>query len=143
MIVYLDTSSLVKLYVEEEGSQAIAELVATSEVAATSLVAYAEGRSAFARRYREGAFSDDDYDRLVAGFNEDWGSFLTLKVSDKLVRLSGELADEHGLRGFDAIHLASAIILNDRVSSHVLFSCYDQKLQHASLEENLRRPQHS
>ncbi|MBE9540835.1 MAG: type II toxin-antitoxin system VapC family toxin, partial [Proteobacteria bacterium] len=53
MVIYLDTSSLVKLYVEEEDSSKVADLVRSSKVIATSLIAYAEARSAFARRYRE------------------------------------------------------------------------------------------
>jgi uncharacterized protein with PIN domain len=52
MIAYLDPSSLVKMYVEEKGSTAIADLVESSKVTATSLVAYAEARAAFARRFR-------------------------------------------------------------------------------------------
>ena len=59
MIVYLDTSSLVKLYVEEDESSKVDALVKSSEITATSLVAYAEARAAFARRSREKAESDD------------------------------------------------------------------------------------
>lgn len=44
MILYLDTSSLVKLYVEEKDSSKIADLVIASEISATSLIAYAESR---------------------------------------------------------------------------------------------------
>jgi uncharacterized protein with PIN domain len=53
MVLYLDTSSLVKLYVEEKDSSRVANLVGSSNVTATSLVAYAEARAAFARRFRE------------------------------------------------------------------------------------------
>ena len=53
MILYLDTSSLVKLYMEEEGSLKIETLVRSSEATVTSIVSYAEARAAFARRFRE------------------------------------------------------------------------------------------
>ena len=36
MILYLDTSSLVKLYVEEPGSEGVRGLLETSEIVATS-----------------------------------------------------------------------------------------------------------
>ena len=139
MIVYLDTSSLVKLYVEEEGSSEINELVRSSKIAATSLVAYAEARAAFSRRYREKAFKNSEYHHLVLKFNEDWNNYLSLRVTDELVRLAGDLAEKHGLRGFDAIHLASSIILNKKVSSPVIFSCFDQKLQKTSALEGLQQ----
>ena len=48
MFLYLDTSSLVKLYVEEEDSAKIADLANASKVAATSIIAYTEARAAFA-----------------------------------------------------------------------------------------------
>jgi len=122
VIVYLDTSSLVKLYVEEEGSAEITELVQSSKILATSLVAYAEARAAFARRFREKAFRQSEYRHLIANFNEDWNHYLSLSLTDKLVRLAGDLAEKHGLRGFDAIHLATSIILSKKVSSPIIFS---------------------
>ena len=61
MIVYLDTSSLVKLYVEEDESSKVDALVKSSKVTATSIIANAEARAAFARRFREKAFKRDEY----------------------------------------------------------------------------------
>ena len=69
MILYLDTSSLVKLYVEEEKSSKVVDLVRSSKVTGTSLVAYAEARAAFARRFRENAFTPREYKRLTSSFD--------------------------------------------------------------------------
>ena len=52
MTVYLDTSSLVKLYVTEAGSDVIHKLVGEADVVATSVAAYPETRAAFARLRR-------------------------------------------------------------------------------------------
>ena len=82
MIAYLDTSSLVKLYVEEDESSKVDALVESSEVTATSLVAYAEARAAFARRFREKAFTPDEYNRLKEFFDEDWSRYLILSVTN-------------------------------------------------------------
>lgn len=71
MVIYLDTSSLVKLYVEEESSGEVEDMVQSSKVTATSLVAYAEARAAFASRFRERAFSSRQYRELVSSFDED------------------------------------------------------------------------
>ena len=65
MILYLDTSSLVKLYVKEADSPQIVNLVEASEITATSLIAYTEARAAFARRFREKAFGPREHKRLV------------------------------------------------------------------------------
>jgi len=137
MIVYLDTSSLVKLYVEENESSKVDDLVKSSEVTATSLVAYAEARAAFARRYREKAFTSDEYDRMKEVFNKDWSRYLILSVTEDMVRLAGDLTEKHALRGFDSIHLASALTLHQELSSPIVFSCFDDNLQKASEEEDL------
>jgi uncharacterized protein len=140
MIAYLDTSSLVKLYVEEEGSGDVANIVGKSRAAATSMIAYAEARAAFARRLRERAFTKEAYKNLASFFEKDWNRMLQVKVTKELVYRAGTLAEKHGLRGFDAIHLSSALTLKSKVNSPVLFSCYDEKLQRASLLEKLAQP---
>jgi len=137
MIVYLDTSSLVKLYVEEDESSKVYALVRSSEVLATSLVAYAEARAAFARRFREKAFTPEEHDRIKEFFDRDWSSYLILSVTGDMIRLAGDLAEKHALRGFDSIHLASALTLQRELSSPVVFSCFDDNLQKASEREDL------
>jgi predicted nucleic acid-binding protein len=139
MIIYLDTSSLVKLYVEERDSRKVVDLVRSSKVTATSIVAYAEARAAFARRFREKAFTAREYRRLISSFNKDWDYYLVVGATKELVWLSGDLAEKHSLRGFDAIHLSSAIFLREELSSPITFSCSDQKLQKASQLENLHQ----
>ena len=138
MIVYLDTSSLVKLYVEEDESSKVDALVRSSEFTATSLVAYAEARAAFARRFREKAFTPDEHDRIKEFFDKDWSCYLILSVTRNMIRLAGDLAEKHALRGFDSIHLASALTLRQELSSPIVFSCFDDKLQKASKRENLQ-----
>jgi uncharacterized protein len=139
MILYLDTSSLVKLYVEENESSEVDALVKSSEVTATSLVAYAEARAAFARRFREKAFTSNEYDRIKEFFDKDWGRYLILNVTENMIRLAGSLAEKHALRGFDSIHLASALILRREISSPIVFSCFDDNLQKASEQEDLNQ----
>ncbi|MDF1590770.1 MAG: type II toxin-antitoxin system VapC family toxin [Desulfobacterales bacterium] len=137
MIGYLDTSSLVKLYVEEDGSSQVDDIVRSSEVTATSIVAYAEARAAFARRYREKAFTSSEYHRIKKYFEKDWNSYLILNLTREIVRLAGDLAEKHALRGFDSIHLASALSMRRELSAPIVFSCFDDNLQKASELENL------
>jgi predicted nucleic acid-binding protein len=140
VILYLDTSSLVKLYVEETASADVEGLVGSAEVTGTSLIAYAEARAAFARRFRENAFSSKDYNRLRSQFESDWKNFLSIHVNLEIVRMAGDLAEKHGLRGFDAVHLASAVTLREKLDLPVTFSCYDIRLQNASQREKLNQP---
>ena len=141
MILYLDTSSLVKLYVEEPASADVEGWVGLAEVTATSLIAYAEARAAFSRGFREHAYSSKDHKRLVSQFESDWKNFMAIHVTAELVRRAGDYAEKHGLRGFDAVHLASALTLSEKLASPVTFSCYDIRLQNASQREKLDQPQ--
>ena len=140
MILYLDTSSLVKLYVEEEESSDVADLVRSSKVTGTSLIAYAEARAAFTRSFRENAFTQREYGYLIASFDADWENYFTVQVTEKLIRQAGDLAEKHGLRGFDAIHLSSAVTLRNEMAVPIIFSCFDEKLEKASQLEKLDQP---
>ena len=137
MIVYLDTSALVKLYVEEDESSSVVSLVESSEVTSTSLIAYAEARAAFARRFREKAFTSVEHDRIKAFFDKDWSNHFILNITGEMIKQAGHLAEKHALRGFDSIHLASALILRSKSSSPIVFSCFDDNLQEAFERENL------
>ncbi len=137
MIVYLDTSSLVKLYVDEYGSEKIREIVNTSRVIATSKIAYAEARAAFARKQREGGFSPKQLRKIVEELNRDWDSYFVLEITDGVIRTAGEVAEKHILRGFDAIHLASSIHLKNKTGSEIYFSSGDLKLNQIAEKEGM------
>jgi len=137
VILYLDTSSLVKLYVQEKGSQAVRNQVSEAEAVVTSHIAYAEVRAAFARKRREGEFSEEEYHGVVNDFRRDWSRYLIVNVSEAVIALAGDMAERHDLRGFDAIHLASALALRDKMQSSIAFSCFDQRLRTAAKAEEL------
>jgi predicted nucleic acid-binding protein len=119
----------------------VAGLVRSSEAVATSIVAYAEARAAFAKRYRENVLTSRNHKRLVAGLDEDWERYLIVHVENELVRMAGDLAEKHGLRGFDAIHLSSAITIRNALTEvPIVFSCSDQRLQNASQLEGFQQP---
>jgi uncharacterized protein len=139
MLLYLDTSSLVKLYVDEDGSVKVETLVEEAYAIATSIVAYAEARSAFARRFREKSFTPKEYYRIKDVFEKDWSNYLIFIPNNDTIKLAGNLAERHALRGFDSIHLASALMLQAKLSSSVTFSCFDENLQKASKREGLEQ----
>ena len=137
MSVYIDTSDLVKLYVEETGSERIKDIIQNATVISTSIVAYAEARSAFARKQKEDGFSITMLQKIVADFNRDWESYFVIEVTDGLIRLAGDIAEKHLLRGFDSIHLASAAHLKNKIRSDVCFSSNDLKLNRAAKKEGI------
>jgi len=131
--LYLDTSSLVKVYVDEPGGDEVRRLVAGADIVSTSVLAYAETRAALAWRRREGALSPSSFASVKRRFEQDWPSYLALEVTDALSRAAGQLAEKYHLRGFDSIHLASFVeILNRSNEDDVHFSSFDDRLNRAA-----------
>jgi len=89
LILYLDTSSLVKLYIEERHSDDVRTWVDEAEIIATSRVAYPEMISALARRRRAGDITKRQYALLASSFAEEWSSVAALDF-DEVV--AGKLA---------------------------------------------------
>lgn len=137
MMLYLDTSAMVKLYVEESMSSEVVAAVEEAEAVATSLIGYAEARAAFARARREARLSAQAYRHVVQEFIEDWNRFVVIEVTDQVVKHAGDLAAQRALRGFDALHLASALNLRDRLATPVTFLAFDQELTLAAKREAL------
>ena len=139
MRLYLDTSALVKLYVEEDGSGAVRRAVGQSRPVATSAVAYVEARAAFSRRRNEGHLTAAEHRRVVRDLDADWDRFLRLEVTEPLIREAADLAEAHRLRAYDAIHLASARVMKERLGGTVLFASWDTHLERAAAREGLEK----
>ncbi len=131
MTLFLDTSALVKLYVVEAESVDVIEAVDRAERLALCVVAYPEARAALARRQREGQLKPDDLRTAVTALDGDWSTYTRLEVDDALARLAGVLAEQHALRGFDAVHLAAALTLNQQ-RHDVTFISFDARLNEAA-----------
>ena len=137
MILYLDSSSAVKLYVEEEDSANVERIVEAADRVSSSRIAYAEIRAAMAAAWRAGRLPERPYRGLVQAFDEDWRHYVRVSPSEAVVRLAGNLAEKHGLRGYDAVHLASALSLKKLTLEDVSFSSRDQDLSNAASAEGL------
>jgi len=137
MIVYLDTSSLVKLYVEEIDSEKIRNFAHNAAAVSTSKIAYAEARAAFARKQKEEEFSLKVLRKTVEDLNKDWESYFVIEITDGLIRFAGDIAEKYLLRGFDSIHLASAVHLKNKIRADVHFSSYDTRLNQSAEKEGI------
>jgi predicted nucleic acid-binding protein len=133
--LYLDTSSLIKLYVTESGSDVVRRLVDEATVVSTSLVAYAEMRAALARLRREGELTASRFTSARREFEGQWSAYLTVEVTDALCRAAGDFAERYRLRGFDSVHLASFAEVAGRAGiSETRFSSFDDRLNEAALK---------
>jgi uncharacterized protein len=137
MILYLDTSALVKLYFQEPFSSEVLSKWQSAEQVVTSSVAYAETLASIYRKSREGYLEDASLGELLGSFQRDWSSLIRVEVTDELNVYIDSAVERYPLRGFDLIHLASAKVIHERVPEDFLFACFDERLACAARSEGL------
>lgn len=108
-VAYFDSSALVKLVVDEHGSEEVALLWDGVDSVLTSRVAHPEVRAALAAARRSARLDASGYEQAIASWNQLRGAMRLVEVTAHIESAAGELADKHALSGFDAVHLASAL----------------------------------
>lgn len=131
-ILFCDSSALVKLYVAEDGSDALGVRAAAAQTLAASRIAWVETMSALARRAREHPGDAAGIAMARSRFVDDWPHYLVLEVTQELVELAGEFAEAFALRAYDAVQLASVVTVERQVPGEVAFACFDGRLVKAA-----------
>jgi len=134
---YLDTSALVKRFVSEKGSSFVSRIITQEGPIATAKIAYAEVFASFARKLREGHLTKPKHALACRQFEADWPAYIRVDLFDELLVIARDLIQRHPLRGYDAIHLASAISLKNGLGQQVSFSAADERLLRAAEKESL------
>jgi predicted nucleic acid-binding protein len=131
--LYLDTSSLVKLYVEEPGSDTVRQLAESAAIVSTATIAYTETRAALARRRRERALRPAAFASAKKTFEAEWPHYFTIEVTSALCRQAGDFAERYRLRAYDSVHLAAfAEIARAAGVRETEFSSFDDALNRAA-----------
>ncbi|MDY7075953.1 MAG: type II toxin-antitoxin system VapC family toxin [Chloroflexota bacterium] len=141
---YLDTSALVKHYVDEVGSDWIHSLIKSTPrpLLIVSHLVSVEVFSALARRLRKGSLITADYERTKIAFRRDYLSrYQIVIVTVSIVDTAYGLLDRHALRAYDATHLAVALEANrslvTRGHAALEFLSADDRLNQAASAEGL------
>jgi hypothetical protein len=119
----------VKLVVVEDGSELAAEFWGSAYPAASSILAYPEGRAALAAARRLDRLGENEHKEALAAFEELYGELVAVGVDEGLAARAGEHAEDLGLRGYDAVHLATALELGDE---EVVLVTWDRDLAWAA-----------
>jgi len=135
---YLDTSALIKRFVAEKGSPQVESLVSQRGHVATAKIAYAEVYAGLARKHREGYLPGSQYTLACRQFEAEWQAYIRVDLRDEILVLARDLIQRHPLRGYDAIHLASAINLQSVLGEEITFVAADGGLLRAARAEHIR-----
>jgi len=137
MIAYLDASALVKRYVAETGSAEVGRLIDQAEAAGTAIISRAEVAAGLAKAVRMRLLRRDKAASALEVFNHEWEDLVRLQMTEVLVSRAASLAWNHGLRGYDAAHLASALFWQDMLGASVTLASYDRQLWEAAKANGL------
>jgi predicted nucleic acid-binding protein len=137
MILYLDTSALVKCYVTEAGSVETNAAVEEALLVGTVLISRAEMSAALAKAVRMGLLRRKEARAALEKFRAEWKDLVRIQATDVLVNRADLLAWEHGLRGYDALQLTAAMIWQETLGEPVTFATYDENLWKAAAKEGL------
>ena len=132
MILFCDTSALLKLYLVEAQSDAVKGLAAEAEAVAVCRIAWAEAYAALSRRAREVPADALSIGQAKQALAADWSHYLIVEVTQAVVELAGEFADTFALRGYDSVQLAAAYQTKQVSRLPVSFSCFDARLNKAA-----------
>jgi predicted nucleic acid-binding protein len=127
--IYFDSSALVKLVLDEPGSDLVAELWNRCDLAVTSRLAAPEVHAALATARRQGRLQPRSHEQAVAEWERFWAEIRPIELLPSVAQDADDLAARHELSGADSVHLASALQFGD----HVLMAVWDQRLRAAAV----------
>lgn len=134
---YWDTSALVKQFIEEAGADDVLALRSDTPPHATATITYTETFSVFRGLVREAALKEPHYHEVVRRFVQEWPAYVRINLDDSILGRSRTLLERYPLRTFDAIHLASAIELQEQLHEPSVLISADAQLLRAAMAEHL------
>lgn len=115
MITYVDTSTLLKLVVEEAGSDVAAVIWDSADALASVGLVVVEARAALAAAHRAGRLTDDQHREAKREVEALIEELHLVDVGEGLIAAAADLAEADGLRGYDAVHLAGALLIEAEI----------------------------
>jgi predicted nucleic acid-binding protein len=128
MILYLHTSALIKRYVAEAGSTEVSAFIEQAETVGSVLLTRVEMAAALSKAVRMNWVESREADSAWHDFLAHWQSFTRLSMTPSLAERAARLAWEYGLRGYDATHLAAALLWQETLEMPVTLATYDREL---------------
>ncbi len=132
MIVFCDTSALMKAYANEINSPEVRAWLEDASGRFVSLLTWAEMCAAFGLKERTLQITRGESASGLQRLTSEWGSFTKVPIDSDLVQKAGELALSFGLRAYDSVQLASVQRVHRQLGSNLVFCCFDRQLNAAA-----------
>ncbi len=120
IIHYLDSSAWVKRYARETGSEWLADLVESWAVFTCASLGFIEVLASLFRRRKAGDLHQPNFDAALRAFQDDRRRFVEVQLTDEVLNTAGDVVHRFALRGADAVHLASALVVRRRFENETV-----------------------
>jgi predicted nucleic acid-binding protein len=139
MIYYLDSSAWVKRYFQESGTDWVQNLFIQYQKFACSSLGLVEVLATLARRTKSIKTTGYENDQIMQNIEQDWKRFIHIRLTSEVLDIAKNIAYNQALRGADAVHLASALVLQKRFinNNQLIFVTSDHELKIASNAFNI------
>lgn len=125
-LAYFDSSALVKNYVREAGSSRVRVLVSRHEFLSSAITPI-ELHSAVQRRHRQREITELNYDAIVSRVANDRSYWQLVEVVPQVLNKAEELVKTEKIRTLDAIHIASAMVIQNSLPTPLPFISADER----------------
>jgi predicted nucleic acid-binding protein len=132
VILYCDTSALLKLFIEEDGSDRMVMARDHFDDLSVCRITWAESMAALAQRSRIKGANQTMLAQAKSALEKAWSDFAIVDVTQPLVEKAGVYAEAFALRGYDSVQLAAAHSLQEQLSLPLTFACFDHRLNQAA-----------
>jgi predicted nucleic acid-binding protein len=132
VILFCDTSALLKLFIDEQDSENMIKARSSSEGIAVCRITWAESMAAFAQRTRFKGANQAGLAQARSMFEQVWPGFAIADVTQSLVEQAGVFSEAFALRGYDSVQLAAAHQLHEQFALPLTFACFDRRLNQAA-----------
>ncbi len=139
MIVYIDSSALVKRYVMEDRSVEVQKIIVEAEALGTCVISRTEVTAALSKAVRTKVITRPAAAEALSSFVADWDSMIRIQLSESLCSRAARIAWDLSLRGYDAVHLATALFWSEELDEDVTVATFDRELWKATRGTPLSR----
>ena len=140
IVYYLDASAWVKRYYQERGLAWVQHVFAHHRLVASASLGVIEVTATLARKAKGREIDPSMLEDKLRELDEDWTRFIQVHMTMEVVDMARQVAQAMALRGADAIHLASALLLRQHLedeTTQLTFVASDRELKNAAEASHL------
>ena len=135
MILFIDSSALIKRYIEEKGSKTVEKLMDEAQEIIIAEITKLECLSGIRRMVEESRITKEEYVKIKEAIKYEFDDVVKIPFDKQVVEKAEKIIETYQLKTLDAIQLGTCIVQKDIIEG---FVCCDTKLFNSARTEGLK-----